>query len=67
MFDLVLFFMGTNEHVGIEPTRVVLKGFPVAKVVNARPRGPWPAVVELPKERSHVARHNSAADVLPLL
>ena len=47
--------LGGEQHRGVEPPRGVLQGLPAAEVVDARPRGDRPAVVELPVQRPAAA------------
>ena len=46
-----------NEHVVVEPARVVLQRLPAPVVIDAGPRRDRPAIVQLPVERAHRIRH----------
>src|SRR5438270_9076652 len=54
-----VFFIWADKEIVIKTSRVVLQCFPAPIVVNARPRGYGPAVIQLPIERSHGARATS--------
>ena len=47
--------LARHQHRGEEPLGVVLQSLPPAVIVDARPAGHRPAVVELPNYRPHTA------------
>src|SRR5579862_9701934 len=47
--------MGRDEHRTVEAARVVLEGLPASVVVDARPGGDRPAVIQLPEDGAHGA------------
>src|SRR5437773_154134 len=47
--------MRTEEHVAVESARVVMQRLPAAEIIDARPGGHRPAVVNLPVKRTHIA------------
>ena len=54
--DVAVLLVRRNQHRRVEAAGVVVQGLPASVVVEARPRGHRPAVVELPVDGAHGAR-----------
>ena len=51
--------MWADQDVVVETPGIVLQSLPTPRVVDARPGGNRPAVIDLPEKRTHVVRHDA--------